>query len=60
MKMNKTFWGNLKKYGKCYKIMYHFKLHTLHVCLIIIFPYFISVRMTFQVVISTGSIFENI
>ena len=60
MKTKKQFLGVLKKYSKCDNIMFPFKPHSLHVCQIVISPYFISVRMKSQVVLSTGRIFENI
>ena len=60
LKMKKQFGGALKQYSKCYNIICHFKPHSLHVCQTIIFPYFISVYMKFQVVLSTGDIFETI
>ena len=60
LKTRKPFWGALKQYSKCYNVICHFKLYSLHVCQIVIFPYFISVQMKYQVVISTGVIFETI
>ena len=35
-------------------------MHPSHICQIIIFPYFISLRMKFEVVLSTYRIFETI
>ena len=60
MKTKKQFLGVLKKYSKCDNIMFPFKPHSLHVCQIVISPYFISVRMKSQVVLSTGEIFKTI
>ena len=37
--MKKPFWGALKQYSKCYDIICHFKLHSLHVCQIVIISY---------------------
>ena len=43
MKTKKQFLDTLKQCSKCYNIILHFKTHYLHVCQIIISPYFISV-----------------
>ena len=60
MKMKKQFWGALKQYSNCYNIICHFKPHSLHVFQIFILQYYIYVDMKFQVVLSTGVVFETI
>ena len=60
LKMKKPFWGALKQYNKCYNIICHFKPRSLNVYQIIIFPYFISVHMKYQLVFSKWGIFETI
>ena len=55
-----TILGLSQQYSKSYNIICNFKAHSLHVCQIIILPYFISVHMKYQVVLSTGGIFETI
>ena len=60
MKTNQLFLGALKKYSKCNNIICHFKPHYLDVCITIIFTFFISVYMKFQVVLSIGGIFETV
>ena len=59
-KTKRSFWGALKKWSKCYSIICHFKLHSLHVCQVFYYPIFISVCMKYQVVLSTSGIFETI
>ena len=60
MKSKKINRGTLKQYSKCYNILWCFEPNSLRVFQIVIFPYFISVYVKCQIVLSTGGIFENI
>ena len=42
--------GAIKEYDKYYSIIWHFKPHSIYVCQIVIFQYFISVHMKPQLV----------
>ena len=60
LKTKKPFWGDIKQYIKCNNNICHLKLHYLHICQIIISPYFISSHAKSQVVLSTDWIFVTI
>ena len=52
--------GTLKIYSNCYKIIYHFKPHSPHICQHL-FPHIsFLLHINLQVVISTSRIFETI